>query len=538
MSGTRSVPDLLSLIRPSKRRNLLIAFLLAALAIAARLLPGARTIDDAFITFRYARNLLLGRGFVFNPGEHVLGTTTPLYTLMLSAWARRVAGRRRPFPGWRWRSTRCRRGHLPAAVAHGQGWSRSAQGWSAGFVWSVAPFSVTFAIGGLETSLVRSAADRCGVGFSFRPSHPHRPRLCPALLTRPDALILVGPLALHRLWRAFRAPREPIRLAHILGVPAAPGRLGCLRRILLRQPPTTFNCCQTCRLPPAALGFPHPLAAALCHPIQANTAGVEIFSSASGWSSTRSFLSLAPGAAFAANNRILACSLYPWLYFLAFSLTNPLLFRWYLTPPLPPLFLFILIGLETLLLAAFRTGKKNAPALLPAWKEAMIIALMLLPLVSSLKAWELRPDHGATRPAPEMAFIKLELLYGEVADSLRGEDPHPVKPWLQGMWACGASRQGRKILDTVGLNSPVSLEYYPLPADDYVINYAVPARLVLEQRPLSRSLPGGLHPQHTAQRPQLRGAIWPSAQLANRPLRQRRAAALSKDRQLTASPFP
>ena len=44
--------------------------------------------DDAYITFRYARNLLLGRGFVYNPGEHVLGTSTPLYTLLLAlhAW--------------------------------------------------------------------------------------------------------------------------------------------------------------------------------------------------------------------------------------------------------------------------------------------------------------------------------------------------------------------------------------------------------------------------------------------------------------------
>lgn len=40
--------------------------------------------DDAFITFRYARNIASGIGFVFNPGEWVLGTTTPLYTLLLA----------------------------------------------------------------------------------------------------------------------------------------------------------------------------------------------------------------------------------------------------------------------------------------------------------------------------------------------------------------------------------------------------------------------------------------------------------------------
>ena len=40
--------------------------------------------DDPFITFRYAENLALGNGFVFNLGERVLSTTTPLFTLILA----------------------------------------------------------------------------------------------------------------------------------------------------------------------------------------------------------------------------------------------------------------------------------------------------------------------------------------------------------------------------------------------------------------------------------------------------------------------
>lgn len=36
------------------------------------------------ITFRYAENLASGQGFVYNPGERVLGTTTPLLTLLLA----------------------------------------------------------------------------------------------------------------------------------------------------------------------------------------------------------------------------------------------------------------------------------------------------------------------------------------------------------------------------------------------------------------------------------------------------------------------
>ena len=40
--------------------------------------------DDAHITYRTARNIAEGEGFGFNPGERVLITTTPLYTLLLA----------------------------------------------------------------------------------------------------------------------------------------------------------------------------------------------------------------------------------------------------------------------------------------------------------------------------------------------------------------------------------------------------------------------------------------------------------------------
>ena len=43
--------------------------------------------DDAYITYRYARNLSTGAGFVYNPGESVLGTTTPLYTALLALFS-------------------------------------------------------------------------------------------------------------------------------------------------------------------------------------------------------------------------------------------------------------------------------------------------------------------------------------------------------------------------------------------------------------------------------------------------------------------
>jgi hypothetical protein len=40
--------------------------------------------DDPFITYRYARNLEHGIGFVYNPGDRVMSTTTPLFTMLLA----------------------------------------------------------------------------------------------------------------------------------------------------------------------------------------------------------------------------------------------------------------------------------------------------------------------------------------------------------------------------------------------------------------------------------------------------------------------
>jgi len=56
------------------------------MALMAVMLPAfEHTIDDAFISYRYARNLAAGHGLVFNPAQRVEGYTNLLWTLLLSA---------------------------------------------------------------------------------------------------------------------------------------------------------------------------------------------------------------------------------------------------------------------------------------------------------------------------------------------------------------------------------------------------------------------------------------------------------------------
>ena len=110
--------------------------------------------DDAFISFRYVRNLLEGHGLVFNPGERVEGYSNFLWVLELAAlW--RVLGVA-PEDAAPWLSVACTAGTVGAML-----WwitrlpslrNRGLVGWMAlGLVCSSATFAVWTSGGGLET---------------------------------------------------------------------------------------------------------------------------------------------------------------------------------------------------------------------------------------------------------------------------------------------------------------------------------------------------------------------------------------------------
>ncbi|MFQ5453413.1 MAG: hypothetical protein ACE5D6_04420 [Candidatus Zixiibacteriota bacterium] len=67
------------------RQSVVIFFVTVIIRLLFHYLTGF-TADDAFITFRYAENIAFGNGFVYNIGEKVLGTSTPLFTMLLSCF--------------------------------------------------------------------------------------------------------------------------------------------------------------------------------------------------------------------------------------------------------------------------------------------------------------------------------------------------------------------------------------------------------------------------------------------------------------------
>ncbi len=111
--------------------------------------------EDAFISFRYARNLLEGHGLVFNPGEYVEGYSNFLWTLELALlWALFDL---RPEYVAPWLSVAC----TTATIATMLWWvvrtpsllhNRTLVAWMAlGLVCSSATFAVWTSGGGLET---------------------------------------------------------------------------------------------------------------------------------------------------------------------------------------------------------------------------------------------------------------------------------------------------------------------------------------------------------------------------------------------------
>ena len=183
----------------------LLPLFLFLLAFSARMIPGARTIDDSYITFRYAQNILAGEGFVYNPGDPVLGTTTPLYTLIMVVLGSVSGGTQAPFPELAMLVNALADG-LTAVLLYmiGRHFKKNLAGFGAALAWCITPFSVTFAIGGLETSVVVLLL--VGMSYYYLEGRVTAAAFLAslALLTRPDTLLLVGPIALDHFIRILR----------------------------------------------------------------------------------------------------------------------------------------------------------------------------------------------------------------------------------------------------------------------------------------------------------------------------------------------
>jgi hypothetical protein len=179
---------------------------IAALAVLIRAVVALAThftSEDFLITLRYADNLAAGHGLVYNVGEWVLGTTTPLYTLFLAFVAK--CGLSPTAVGkviniladgvlclvvYRWL----------AAAGH------AAAGTVAAFFLAVNPIQLRWSISGMETSLVTLCGTWVWYEFGRRRNLSAYVWLGVLFLLRWDSVLLLGVLTAAVVWRDRRAP--------------------------------------------------------------------------------------------------------------------------------------------------------------------------------------------------------------------------------------------------------------------------------------------------------------------------------------------
>ena len=441
-----------------------LAILLPALvALAARLVTGPHPIDDAYITFRYARNLAEGLGLVYNPGEWVLGTTAPLWALILAA-AYRLGLTDLP-----WVATvvsgvcDALTVVLLVLLARRIGWEPIGAAF-VGLAWALNPMSIGFATGGMETSLfVLLALSALTLAATVRYAVVAAALCGVATLVRPEGALLA---AVVLGWIFLRVRRQVLPAMLCAGVPIALAG-GLLLKWYGSPLPHSLAAKQVAYLP----GWPLENAAALLiqaglpgwstYVLAAVPAAVGLGLAAVGLTTLailvrRGLIRLQrdqvvwqPFAAFAA--------LYL-AFYVVVGLRGVRLFPWYLVPVMP----FYVLGVAAGLARLRASGV--------AW------------LAAALVVWQLPAIDWRQPLMPVGHDLGREHLYLSVGDELATSLPADAVVAAPEIGALGYASNLR-VLDTVGLVSPAALPYYPLPADQFVSDSAIPARLIDDRQP-------------------------------------------------------
>jgi arabinofuranosyltransferase len=148
--------------------------------------------EDAYITFRYAKNLAIGNGLIYNPGERVMGFSSPLWTVWNAL-------------GWRLTGAPVEWARASALVADAltlvlaAGMLRRHVGRAAAwcFAWFFAawPFFAAVSVSGMETGVMFMLIVLAAV-LGERGSLGAGPALAALALVRPEGVVAAAVIAL------------------------------------------------------------------------------------------------------------------------------------------------------------------------------------------------------------------------------------------------------------------------------------------------------------------------------------------------------
>jgi len=153
--------------------------------------------EDAYITFRYARNFAHGIGLVYNPGEHVWGFSSPLWTVWMSA----AFALRAPPEAWA-RGTNLVI-ELLALWAFGDLLRRHASGaaaWCFAFFFALWPYVTAVSLSCMENTLMLALIGLASLGAERRALWAG-PALGALALVRPEGVVSALVVSLCAGWR-------------------------------------------------------------------------------------------------------------------------------------------------------------------------------------------------------------------------------------------------------------------------------------------------------------------------------------------------
>lgn len=385
-----------------------IALYLGGLTLLLALSFSTWSYDDPYITYRYARNLAQGEGFVYNPGERVLSTTTPLFTLLLAipAWL----GIQLPVAAiWIGSFSIALGGLLLWAL--GYTWETPLAGWAALLLYPT--FHLLLITLGSETPLYLALCLGGILGYARR-QYSLSGLLCGlAVLARPDGILVPAVLALDFLWR--RRKPVPWKAAAVF--------------LLVLLPWVLFAW--------AYFGSPLPVTLAAKQGQGAMAISETFFSgfpSILGWYKVWNYRVEAILAGFGL--LYLLARARPWsvllawtaLYFTAYAVLGVSRYFWYYTPLVPGFIALVGLGAEAAVWLIQRLlGRQPEPGAALSIPLLAGVAVLAVVQAQSLQAPRVQPDNRAeiypavgawleANTPPEASFATLEVgMIGYVA---------------------------------------------------------------------------------------------------------------------------